>query len=233
MLSGLDWVIDSPNGNNFIAGISLGYNTTHIRFTNGLPSQTIDGATLVPYLAATMGKVSANVIGKLDFFDYNASPGASVNSTKLTNYTVASEVFYRLFENIGATESMVLSPEVGLQYSYTHFGDGAAAMELQDGHTVRVEAGLSLTDSWRTRAAILRTATTGKIFTNVVNTGTSLPLDAHDFIRENDQGKLGGQIDVSVKVDFLNGFSSELGANVHTGSDLIGAGGRGEIKYQW
>lgn len=155
--------------------------------------------------------------------------GGSVN---LLNSTVVGNLNYRfdLYPNFW------IEPTVGVQYTNSSYGSGAAQLGLADGNLVRVQGGARFGTSTLLGNGVLMTSIlTGLAYNDVVVQGGFFPVgfQANNLLVQADQGFMRGQGILALNFDFGNGTSSFVQGDVYGGAHLFGAGGRGGIRYQW
>jgi hypothetical protein len=176
-------------------------------------------------LLATTGRISGNVPSFISF--------AGAGSVNLLNSTVVGNLNYRfdLYPNLW------IEPTVGVQYTNSSYGSGAAQLGLADGNLVRVQGGARFGTSILLSNGVLMTPIlTGLAYNDVVVQGGFFPVGAFqggNLLAQSDQGFMRGQGILALNFDFGNGMSSFVLGDVYGGAHLFGAGGRAGIRYQW
>jgi hypothetical protein len=158
---------------------------------------------------------------------------AGAGSVNLLNSTVVGNLNYRfdLYPNFW------IEPTVGVKYTNSSYGSGAAQLGLADGNLVRVQGGARFGTSTLISNGVLMTTTlTGLAYNNVVVEGGFIPVGADQGINllvQAERGLMRGQGILALNFDFGNGMSSFVLGDVYGGAHLFGAGGRAGIRYQW
>jgi hypothetical protein len=158
---------------------------------------------------------------------------AGAGSVSLLNSTVVGNVNYRfdLYPNFW------IEPTVGVQYTNSSYGSGAAQLGLADGNLVRVQGGARFGTSTLISNGVLMTTTlTGLAYNDVLVQGGFIPVGAfqgNNLLVQADQGFMRGQGIFALNFDFGYGMSSFVLGDVYGGAHLFGAGGRAGIRYQW
>jgi len=212
---------------------------------------TVSGPTVGGYATYFSAGFSTDVTAKFDFLTVNetfndllatttGSVGApafvafsGAGSVDLLNSTFVGNLNYRfdLYPNFW------VEPTVGVAYTNSSYGSGAARLGLADGNLVRVQGGARFGTSTFTGNGVLMTTTlTGLAYNDVVVQGGVLPVFAsqgNNLLAQSDQGFMRGQGILALNFDFGYGMSSFVQGDVYGGAHLFGAGGRGGIRYQW
>ena len=209
---------------------------------------TVSGPTVGAYATYFSAGFSTDVTVKFDFLTVNETFtdllattittnafvfSAGAGSVNLLNSTVVGNLNYRfdLYPNLW------VEPTVGVQYTNSSYGSGAAQLGLADGNLVRVQGGARFGTSILLNNGVLMTPIlTGLAYNDVVVQGGVLPVLAfqgNNLLAQSDQGFMRGQGILTLNFDFGNGMSSFVQGDVYGGAHLFGAGGRGGIRYQW
>jgi len=212
---------------------------------------TVSGPTVGGYATYFSAGFSTDVTAKFDFLTVNetfndllatttGSVGApafvafsGAGSVDLLNSTFVGNLNYRfdLYPNFW------VEPTVGVAYTNSSYGSGAARLGLADGNLVRVQGGARFGTSTFTGNGVLMTTTlTGLAYNDVVVQGGVLSVFAfqgNNLLAQSDQGFMRGQGILALNFDFGDGMSSFVQGDVYGGAHLFGAGGRGGIRYQW
>ncbi len=251
----------------FIAGVTAGYtwselklNTTAVslnpRAENGFVGDgvsrlraTLSGPTAGLYATYFNAGFSSDVTVKFDFLTLNetfndllASTGGNIPafssfagaaSVSLLNSTVVGNLNYRfdLYPNFW------IEPTVGVGYTNSSYGSGAAQLGLADGNLVRVQGGARFgTSTLISNGVLMTTILTGLAYNDVVVQGGFIPVGSfqgNNLLVQADQGLMRGQGILALNFDFGYGMSSFVQGDVYGGAHLFGGGGRAGIRYQW
>ena len=158
---------------------------------------------------------------------------AGAGSVSLLNSTVVGNLNYRfdLYPNFW------IEPTVGVQYTNSSYGSGAAQLGLADGNLVRVQGGARFgTSTLISNRVLMTTMLTGLAYNDVLVQGGFIPVGAfqgNNLLVQADQGLMRGQGILALIFDFGDGMSSFVQGDVYGGAHLFGAGGRAGIRYQW
>lgn len=209
---------------------------------------TVSGPTVGAYATYFSAGFSTDVTVKFDFLTVDETFNdllattitptpfvfsAGAGSVNLLNSTVFGNLNYRfdLYPNFW------VEPTVGVAYTNSSYGSGAAQLGLADGNLVRVQGGARFGTSTLISNGVLMTTTlTGLAYNDVVVQGGVLPVFAfqgNNLLAQSDEGFMRGQGILVLNFDFGNGMSSFVQGDVYGGAHLFGAGGRGGLRYQW
>jgi hypothetical protein len=220
----------------------VGMGVSHLR-------ATLSGPTAGLYATYFNAGFSSDVTVKFDFLTLNetfndllATTAANVpafisfagaGSVNLLNSTVVGNLNYRfdLYPNLW------IEPTVGVQYTNSSYGSGAAQLGLADGNLVRVQGGARFgTSTLISNGVLMTTVLTGLAYNDVVVQGGVIPVFASqggNLLAQADEGFMRGQGILALNFDFGYGMSSFVQGDVYGGAHLFGAGGRGGLRYQW
>jgi hypothetical protein len=213
---------------------------------------TVSGPTVGAYATYFSAGFSTDVTAKFDFLTVNETfndllatttnpvgppafaPFSGAGSVDLLNSTVVGNLNYRF--DLYPTNFWI-EPTVGVAYTNSSYGSGAARLGLADGNLVRVQGGARFGTSILLSNGVLMTPIlTGLAYNDVVVQGGVLPVFAfqgNNLLAQSDQGFMRGQGILVLNFDFGYGMSSFVQGDVYGGAHLFGAGGRGGIRYQW
>ena len=210
---------------------------------------TVSGPTVGGYATYFSAGFSTDVTAKFDFLTVNetfndllatttGSVGApafvafsGAGSVDLLNSTFVGNLNYRfdLYPNFW------VEPTVGVAYTNSSYGSGAARLGLADGNLVRVQGGARFGTSTFTGNGVLMTTTlTGLAYNDVLVKGGFIPVNAFqggNLLVQADQGFMRGEGILVLNFDFGNGTSSFVQGDVYGGAHLFGAGGRAGIRW--
>src|SRR5262249_50752189 len=209
---------------------------------------TLSGPTAGLYGTYFNAGFSSDVTVKFDFLTVNETFNdllgttiqkkpiisfAGARSVNLLNSTVVGNLNYRfdLYPNFW------IEPTVGVAYTNSSYGSGAAQLGLADGNLVRVQGGARFGTSILLNNGVLMTPIlTGLAYNDVVVQGGVFQVSAfqgNNLLAQSDQGFMRGQGIFALNFDFGYGMSSFVLGDVYGGAHLFGAGGRAGIRYQW
>jgi len=240
-----------------IFGILAGYTDTSMHITafdtSGSYSDmrtSITGPSVGGFISYGNGPFSNDTMFKVDFLHIDetytqilqfsgASTAAVLNSgtagVGLTNYSLASDFQYRFPISLG----WWWEPTGGFRYINSQYGNGAAALGLEDGYVWRVQGGLRLGTDQMWNSVRVTTTLTGLAYSDVVVHGVVISGGSiggtffGNTLLPSDQGLVRGQGIWRSNFDFGNGRSLFVQADVRGGEGLFGAGARlgGRIQF--
>jgi Autotransporter beta-domain len=160
-------------------------------------------------------------------------PFAGAGSVSLLNSTVFGNLNYRfdLYPNFW------IEPTIGVGYTNSSYGSGAAQLGLADGNLVRVQGGARFgTSTLMSNRVLMTTTLTGLAYNDVLVQGGFIPVgtfQGNNLLVQADQGLMRGQGILVLNFDFGDGMSSFVQGDVYGGAHLFGGGGRAGLRYQW
>jgi len=215
-----------------VLGVVASWMTSRVTYDGSPTSIRLSGPGVGLYGTYLRGNFSADLAFKTDFLGLDEdfaglSPNASINAT---NYGVSGNTQYKIMTG---TASFV-EPTGGFSYTRTTFGNGAAALDLKDASTLRLQAGFRLGTSMTVGATAVEPTLKVLAYDNVIAEGSSIAADAPGAaIVPTDEGKVRGELDPAVNFDFGNGYSSNLSGQVRFGDELVGGAVRAQFRKQW
>jgi Autotransporter beta-domain len=126
-------------GDFVVAGLVTNWTSSRINLTGSAASLRLEGPGVGLYSMYINGPFSADLVGKLDFLSLDedlAGLGLPNGSIGVTNAGLSGNIQYK--NKFGAS---FVEPTAGFSFTRTMFGDNAALMGLQDGSTLRLQAG--------------------------------------------------------------------------------------------
>jgi hypothetical protein len=208
---------------------------------------TVEGTSGGSYLAVQRGNLSLDILGKVDFLDFNqlavnqlAIPCQfalqnnipftihEVATSSLTNYSLAANVQYQFrIGTFGWVE-----PTIGLRYSYSDFSNDSGAGGFDDGQVLRVQGGARFGTTFDIVAGktSLTLTATALLYSDVDIQGFA---DSVGVGNVDDQGKLRSRGTLEATWNFAPGLSAYVQGDVYGGDDLIGYGGRLGGRVVW
>src|SRR6516225_4616191 len=154
---------------------------------------TVSGPTVGAYATYFSAGFSTDVTVKFDFLTVDETfndllattasnpnvpafiPFAGAGSVSLLNSTVVGNLNYRfdLYPNFW------IEPTVGVQYTNSSYGSGAAQLGLADGNLVRVQGGARFgTSTFISNSVLMTTTLTGLAYEDVLVQGGFIPVGA-------------------------------------------------------
>lgn len=208
--------------------------------------QESNGGFVGVYGSYFHGPLSADLSLKADFFDLTQTAvetltgtcGAAVNlgtnflhnSTSETNLIIAGNANWRMPWHGG----FWFEPTAGFRLTMTSYGDNAAAIGLEDGHALRLQAGARVGRTWVEGGKLWSVSAAGLLYSDVLVDGYLLTTAAlPPGTAEIDEGKVRVMGQLNAKVDFLDGTSLYGRVEVRGGEDVIGVGGKLGARIEW
>jgi hypothetical protein len=156
---------------------------------------------------------------------------AGVVTASVTNLNVIGNYNYR----IPLYGGIWIEPTAGFTYTYSLYDAAAASLGASDGYVLVAQGGARLgIDNFFGPIHVTQTIT-GLAYDDVKIVGG--PILNGAFIGgpllNLDEGKIRGEGIYAMNFDYGNGFSSFVQGIVYGGEDLIGAGGKVGLRYQW
>jgi hypothetical protein len=240
-LSGIDFTMLNVTGNSdaLIVGGIAGYTSTHVKFNNINQTTDLTGPSVGVLAAYVRGPFSTDATLKADlltqdqqFTDFTggAFQVTGSNSLRLNTYSVASNINYK----IPLSNPWYVQPTVGLIYTDTVYGGGAAALGLANTTSTRLQGGAMFGTNWAWSGVAVSSTLTGLAYSNVNITGGATTGNGFSGgIIPTDQGKVYGQFLLATNFDFGRGFSASTGTDVRFGNGVVGVGAKGGFRFQW
>jgi outer membrane autotransporter protein len=232
--AGLDatWKNTLLPGDFVVAGLVTNWTSSRINLTDTSTTLRLEGPGVGLYSMYINGGFSADLVGKLDFLTLKEDfAGLAPNgSIGVTNAGISGNVQYK--NKFGAS---FLEPTMGFSFTRTMFGDNAALMGLQDGSTLRLQAGARFGTVFNANNGISFEPTLALLaYSNVIADGTSVAtVPVVVPVTPTDQGLVRGEVDPELNLDFNNGYSAYVRGSVRFGSELVGGSAKVGLRKQF
>ncbi len=218
-------------GDYVVAGLVTNWTSTRINLTGSPATLRLEGPGVGLYSLYINGPFSADIVGKFDFLNLKEDfAGLAPNgSIGVTNAGVSGNVQYK--NKFGAS---FLEPTMGFSFTRTMFGDNAALMGLQDGSTLRLQAGARFGTVFDVNGISFEPTLALLAYSNVIADGTSvntLPIPVP--VTPTDKGLVRGEVDPELNLDFNNGYSAYVRGSVRFGSELVGGFAKVGLRKQF
>jgi len=226
------WQSLSSANDALVVGLVASWMTSRVTYDGSPVSLQLKGPGVGLYGTYLRGNFSTDLAVKTDFLtmdeDFSGlSPNASISAT---NFGVTGNAQYKIMTG---TASFV-EPTGGFSFTRTDFGGGAAALDLKDASTLRLQAGLRFGTSTKIGDTTAEPTLKVLAYDNVVAEGSSIAADTPGAaIVPTDQGKVRGEVDPAVNFDFGHGYSSNISGQVVFGEALVGGGLTAQLRKQW
>ena len=219
-------------GDFVVAGLVTNWTSSHINLTGSPASLRLEGPGVGLYSMYVNGGFSADLVGKFDFLNLNedlAGLGLPNNSIAVTNAGLSGNIQYKnLFG------SSFVEPTAGFMFTRTMFGDNAALMGLQDGSTLRLQAGARFGTAFNVNGISFEPTLALLVYSNVIADGTTVAtVPVPVPITPTDQGLVRGEVDPELNLDFKNGYTAYLRGSVYFGTELVGGFAKIGVRKQF
>jgi hypothetical protein len=219
-------------GDYVVAGVVTNWTSTRINLTGSPTTLRLEGPGVGLYSMYINGPFSADLVGKLDFLNLKEDfAGLAPNgSIDVTNAGLSGNVQYK--NKIGS--SGFVEPTMGFSFTRTMFGDNAALMGLQDGSTLRLQAGARFGAAFDVNGISVEPTLALLIYSNVIADGTTVAtVPVPVPITPTDQGLVRGEVDPELNLDFNNGYSAYVRGSLRFGSELFGGSAKVGLRKQF
>jgi hypothetical protein len=231
--AGLDatWKNTLLPGDFIVAGLVTNWTSSRINLTDTSTTLRLEGPGVGLYSMYINGGFSADLVGKLDFLTLKEDfAGLAPNgSIDVTNAGISGNVQYK--NKFGAS---FLEPTAGFSFTRTMFGDNAALMGLQDGSTLRLQAGARFGAAFTANGISFEPTLALLAYSNVIADGTTVAtVPVPVPVTPTDQGLVRGEVDPELNLDFNNGYSAYIRGSVRFGSELVGGSAKVGLRKQF
>jgi Autotransporter beta-domain len=218
-------------GDFVVAGLVTNWTSSHISLTDTSTTLRLEGPGVGLYSMYINGGFSADLVGKLDFLTLREDfAGLAPNgSIGVTNAGISGNIQYKA--KFGASFA---EPTAGFSFTRTMFGDNAALMGLQDGSTLRLQAGARFGTAFTVNGISFEPTLALLAYSNVIADGTTVAtVPVPVPVTPTDQGLLRGEVDPELNLDFNNGYSAYVRGSVRFGSELVGGSAKVGLRKQF
>jgi Autotransporter beta-domain len=220
------------SGDFVVTGLVTNWTSSRINLTGSPASLRLEGPGVGLYSMYVNGRFSADLVGKFDFLNLDedlAGLGLANGSIGVTNAGVSGNIQYK--NQFGAS---FVEPTAGFSFTRTMFGDNAALMGLQDGSTVRLQAGARFGTAFNANGVSFEPTLALLAYSNVIADGTTVATVAVPVpVTPTDQGLVRGEVDPELNVDFNNGYSAYVRGSFRFGTELVGGFAKVGVRKQF
>jgi outer membrane autotransporter protein len=224
-----------------VAGLVASYTSIHVDLTS-LPAPAklqLEGPGVGLYAMYLNGGFSADVTTKFDFLnlkeDFSAliaegfTPTSTLNSIDITGAGVAGNIQYKYKAAWGFIE-----PTAGFMFSRAMFGGDAAAMDLKDGSTLRLQAGARFGAAFEANGVGIEPTLGLLAYSNVIADGTTLAT-LGSLVPEppTDKGLLRAEIDPELNFNLADGYSAYIRGSLRVGSEMVGGAAKLGLRKEF
>jgi len=218
-------------GDYVVAGLVTNWTSSRIRLSDSPVTLRLEGPGVGLYSMYINGPFSADLVGKFDFLNLKEDfagllPNASIG---VTNAGLSGNIQYK--NKFGAS---FLEPTAGFSFTRTMFGDNAALMGLQDGSTVRLQAGARFGTAFDVNGISFEPTLALLAYSNVIADGTNVSTGPVAVpVTPTDRGLVRGEVDPELSLDFNSGYSAYVRGSVRFGSELVGGSAKVGLRKQF
>ena len=228
------WQGLSSANDAFVAGIVSSWTDSRVTYDNMPTTMRLSGPGVGVYTMYVRGGFSTDLTTKVDFLNMlqDFAGTAPNNTVGITNAGVSGNMQYKI---TGAGNSF-FEPTGGFTFTRTIFGSGAAALDLQDSSTLRLQAGARLGTTWEVNGITIDSSLKALVYGNAIVTGTSITasvLGNSVAIIPTDQGLVRGEVDPSLSFNLADGYSVTLSGSVLFGPAILGGSAAINLRKQW
>jgi hypothetical protein len=218
----------------FVFGLVGSETSSHVDFFNSPSSLRLDGPGVGAYSEYVKGGFSADLTAKFDFLQLTEDAGAAAPvGVSVLNSGVSGNVQYKF----SADHNSFFEPTMGFTLTHTSFGNGAAALDLQDAYTVRLQAGARVGTTWDFGRGV---SVDGNVkvlaYGNAIAQGTAIGTAIGGVvlpIAPTDQGQMHGEVDPELCFNLPNEYSVTLSGQGRFGGSLTGGSVGLNLRKQW
>lgn len=219
-------------GDFVVAGLVTNWTSSHINLTGSPASLRLEGPGVGLYSMYINGGFSADLVGKFDFLNLNedlAGLGLPNSSIGVTNAGLSGNVQYK-----NTFGSSFVEPTAGFMFTRTMFGDNAALMGLQDGSTLRLQAGARFGTAFNANGISFEPTLALLAYSNVIADGTTVAtVPVPVPVTPTDKGLVRGEVDPELNLDFNNGYTAYIRGSVYFGTELVGGFAKIGVRKQF
>ncbi len=215
-----------------VLGIVSSWTASHVSYDNSPTTMQLVGPGVGVYSTYVKGGFSTDLTTKFDFLQMlqdfaGVAPNTSVG---ITNAGVSGNVQYK----VTWAGNNFVEPTAGFSFTRTMFGSEAAALDLEDASTLRLQAGARLGTTWQVNGISIDASLRALVYDNVIAQGTSITTSAFSAaIAPTDQGLVRGELDPQLCFNLADGYSVTLSGNLRFGEALLGGSAALNLRKQW
>jgi hypothetical protein len=224
-------------GDYVVAGFFGSFMSSRAAFSTLPFSLRLEGPGVGAYAMWINGGLSTDVTARGDFFNL-AENFAAVTpsfSVRVAAPGVAENIQYKYW--LGG--STFFEPTMGYMYTRALFDGSGAAFGLQDGTTLRVQAGARVGSTFNFNDVRVVPTLTGLVYENAIQHGTAvltsptLPAGVVLPLIPTDRGLVRGEVIPQLNFYFSNGLAAFLQGGVRFGRDMVGGTAKVGLMKTW
>jgi hypothetical protein len=219
----------------WVFGIVSSETSSRVSFDNTPTSLRLTGPGVGAYSEYVRGGFSTDVTAKFDFLQLTqdfggVAPDASVS---VLNSGVSGNVQYKF----SGTHNEFFEPTMGFSLTHVSFGSGGDALNLEDGYTVRLQAGARVGKTWDLGQGVSVDANfKALVYGDAVGQGTVasgatvggvLPL------APTDAGLIRTELDPEICFNLPNDYSVTVSGQARFGEAVAGGSVGVNLRKQW
>jgi hypothetical protein len=215
-----------------VVGIVSSWTSARSNFDNTPTIMRLMGPGVGVYGQYVKGGFSTDLTTKFDFLQMTQDFAGTAPNTSigLTNAGVSGNVQYKF---AWLTNNFV-EPTAGFTFTRTIFGGGAAALELQDADTVRLQAGSRFGTTWDANGVSVDSSIKALVYSNVIAQGTSIAGAAlTPTVSPTDEGLVRGELDPEMMFALADGYSVTLSGKLRFGEGMVGGSAGINLRKQF
>jgi hypothetical protein len=225
------WANPFLTGDYLVTGLVTNYSSAQVDLVNGAKLH-LEGPGGGLYGMYINGGFSADVVGKIDYLTLKedlSALGLSDGSIGITAAGAAGNVQYKYKFAWGFIE-----PTMGFAFTRVMFGDDRVAMGLQDGSTLRLQAGARFGGAFQINGVSIEPTIALLAYSNVIADSTSLAtVDVPVPVTPTDKGLVRGEVDPELNFNFDNGYSAYIRGSFYAGTELIGGAAKIGLRKEF
>ena len=219
----------------WVFGIVSSETSLHVGFDNTPTSLKLTGPGVGAYSEYVRGGFSTDLTAKFDFLQMTQNFGgvAPDASVSVLNSGVSGNVQYKF----SGTNNEFIEPTMGFSLTHISFGSGGTALNLEDGYTVRLQAGARVGKSWdlgqgmsvdtNFKALVYGDAVGQGTVASSLSGGTVLPL------APTDAGLIRAELDPEICFNLPNEYSVTVSGQARFGEAIAGGSVGVNLRKQW
>jgi hypothetical protein len=215
-----------------VVGIVSSWTSMRTTFENTPTFMHLMGPGVGVYSQYVKGGFSTDLTTKFDFLQMTQDFAGTAPNTSigLTNAGVSGNVQYKF----AGTANNFVEPTAGFSFTRTIFDGGAAALDLQDADTVRLQAGSRFGTSWDANGVSIDSSIKALVYSNVIAQGTSITGTAFTpTVSPTDEGLVRGEIDPEMTFALSDGYSVTLSGKLRFGEAMVGGSAGINLRKTW
>jgi hypothetical protein len=219
----------------WIVGIVSSETSSRVSFDNTPTSLKLTGPGVGAYSEYVRGGFSTDVTAKFDFLQLTqdfggVAPDASVS---VLNSGVSGNVQYKF----SGMHNEFFEPTMGFSLTHVSFGGGGGALNLEDGYTVRLQAGARVGKTWDLGQGVSVDANfKALVYGDAVGQGTvasGVTVAGVLPLAPTDAGLFRAELDPEICFNLPNDYSVTVSGQARFGEAVAGGSVGVNLRRQW